>query len=392
MSPKLNMKILFVISSTNPSSGGPVEGIKTITPVLQRMGHHIEIVCLDAPNEAWICDFPFIIHALGPSFLKYQYSIKFVPWLRRHAQEFDCIIINGIWQYASFGTWLALHKSETPYFVYTHGMLDPWFKREYPLKHFKKILYWFWADYRVLRDARAVLFTCQEEQQLARQSFTKYDCSEAVVEFGTAEPPHNTHEERQIFFDRFPQLKNKRIILFLGRIHPKKGCDILIKSFAAITSADKDLCLVFAGPDQVGWQEQLCKIVVEMNISPQVFWTGMLEGHFKWGALYAAEVFVLPSHQENFGIAVVEAMACSLPVIISKRVNIWREIAKDQAGIIANDDQVAVTDALYQWIQTSPVEKQLMGQNARQCFLKRFNIEKSANSLLKTLNKYGVRS
>ena len=89
---------------------------------------------------------------------------RLLSWLRENATRYDAVIVNGIWQYHSYATWLALHRSETPYFVFTHGMLDPWFKRRHPLKHLKKWLYWPWADYRVLRDAQAVIFTCEEER------------------------------------------------------------------------------------------------------------------------------------------------------------------------------------------------------------------------------------
>ena len=182
------MKILHIIRSVDPAGGGPIEGVKQLGAVLARLGHQIEVASLDAPDASWLSGFPLQHHPLGPAKLKYGFSMRFVPWLREHAVDYDAIVVNGIWQYHSFGTWRALHKSHKPYVVFTHGMLDPWFRHTYHLKHVKKWMYWPWAEYRVLRDAAKVLFTCDEERILARESFGLYKVNEAVVSYGTAGP------------------------------------------------------------------------------------------------------------------------------------------------------------------------------------------------------------
>ena len=110
-----------------------------------------------------------------------------MPWLRAHAPDYDAVVVHGVWQYTSLAVWRALRRGPVPYFVYFHGMLDPWFKRAYPLKHLKKWLYWPWADYRVARDAKAVLFTAREEARLAAQSFWLYRVTPAVVGYGLAQ-------------------------------------------------------------------------------------------------------------------------------------------------------------------------------------------------------------
>ena len=167
----MGFKILHTIRSVNPMGGGPIEGVRRIAHFNEKAGHTVEIACLDAPGSPWLKDFPVKCHALGPGFMKYGYSSKMVPWLRENRSNYDVVIVNGIWQYNAFAVWLALADTPTPYFVFTHGMLDPWFKKKYPFKHLKKWLYWPWGDYRVLRDATAVLFTCEEERRLARKSF-----------------------------------------------------------------------------------------------------------------------------------------------------------------------------------------------------------------------------
>jgi glycosyltransferase involved in cell wall biosynthesis len=264
-------------------------------------------------------------------------------------------------------------------------MLDPWFKKKYPLKHLKKWLYWPWAEYRVLRDAQAVLFTSEEERLAARNSFWLYKCNEKVTAYGTSDVPQNKEQLKQNFLSIFPEIKDKRVILFLGRIHEKKGCDLLIEAFAKISASDPSLHLVMAGPDQTNWSAELKARSNALGIAARVTWTGMLSGDMKWGAFYASEVFCLPSHQENFGIAVAEALACGKPVLISDKVNIWREISEDGAGWVEPDTALGTENALVKWAQASPSTVSKMGFAARECFVSRFRIERVADSLLKII-------
>ncbi|EOM1465679.1 TPA: glycosyltransferase, partial [Klebsiella pneumoniae] len=271
--------------------------------------------------------------------------------------------------------------------VYTHGMLDPWFKKAYPLKHLKKWLYWPWADYRVLRDAKSVIFTCEEERILARKSFWFYKANEAVTSYGAAQPPAYSPEILSCFNQLFPKLAGQRFFLFLSRIHEKKGCDLLIKAFAKIAHQDPELQLAIAGPDQVGLKARLQALAASLGIENRIHWLGMLSGDAKWGAFHASEVFVLPSHQENFGIVVAEALACSKPVLISNKVNIWREIEADNAGIVANDDLNGTESLFSTWIDMNDEDRQTMSTNAVKCFNKRFTVDAMATSLLSIISQ-----
>jgi glycosyltransferase involved in cell wall biosynthesis len=374
------MKILRSTHTVNPARGGPIESIRQSSAALLRRGHKVEIVSLDSPNDPWVREAPAPVHALGPGLGSYGYSSRFSRWIKKHRAEFDAVIVQGLWQYSSFGVWRALAGTSTPYFVFPHGMLDPWFKRTYPLKHIKKLFYWPWGEYRVLRDAAAVLFTSEEERRLARESFGLYRCKEIVVNYGTAAPA-NLESARQTFFAAFPNLRGQRFLLFLGRLHEKKGCDLLIEAFGKIRNSPEPIQLVMAGPcAQPDYLRNLQRMATE--ISGLISFPGMLTGDVKWGALSAAEAFVLPSHQENFGIAIAEALACGTPVLISNKVNIWREIETDGAGYVENDDLVGATSLLNRWLETAPETRLVMEQNARNCFANRFEIERATDSLL----------
>jgi glycosyltransferase involved in cell wall biosynthesis len=376
------LKILHVIPSVDPEVGGPAEGLRQWGTKAATLGSSVEVVTLDAPGLPFLASFPLKHHALGPSKGHYRYNDKLVPWLKANVASYDGVIVNGIWQYHSFGVWRALRASDKPYYVFTHGMLDPWFRRYYPLKHAKKWLYWPWADYRVLRDARAVLFTSEEERLQARRSFWLYRARERVVAYGTSAPPEDGRPSVEAFYGKFPNLRNTRYLLFLGRIHEKKGCDLLIRAFAEEARHDPDLHLVMAGPDQTGWATVLQESARQAGIGERITWLGMVRGELKWGALRACEAFVLPSHQENFGIAVVEALACGKPVLISNKVNIWREIEADSAGIVADDTREGVRQLLAAWRAVPAATRQTMCHNAARCFQRRFTVAAMADSLL----------
>jgi glycosyltransferase involved in cell wall biosynthesis len=381
------MKILEVIRSVDPTGGGPIEGLKQIGSILQQNGHTLEVLSLDSPELAYLRSFPFPIYALGSGGGSYGYTSKLVPWLRANASTYDVVLVDGLWTYHSFGVWRALRGSETPYAVFTHGMLDPWFKRQYPLKHLKKWMYWPWADYRVCRDAKAVLFTCQEERRLARQSFWLYKVNEVVVSYGSPDPPGSTQQQRQFLFERFPKLRDKRLAVFMSRIHPKKGCDLALEAFARTAAQDPDWQLVMAGPDHVGWQSLLEDSAMRLGIADCVTWTGHLQGDLKWDLLRAAEIFLLPSHQENFGVVVAEALACETPVLISDKVNIHREVEAAGAGLITKDDVDSTADGLRHWLTMSQDDREQMSTRARTCFLQHFEIHRAADLLMTALQQ-----
>jgi glycosyltransferase involved in cell wall biosynthesis len=392
-SPERALRILHCISSVNPAHGGPIEGLKQVSGVHSQQGHLIEILSLDAPDQPWVQQSPYRCHAMGPGHLgNFAFSPRFSRWLRAHAESYDAVIVHGLWQYHSLGTWLALRGLRTPYFVFTHGMLDPWFKRHYPLKHLKKWLFWPWGDYRVLRDAKAVLFTCQEERLLARQSFSLYQCNEQVVSFGTAGAPNAPQVQRQAFLQRFPSLAHTRNLLFLGRVHEKKGADLLFQAWARLrqrrTAGLHDVRIIMAGPVDHPYGQAMQALAEQLGLGDCITWTGMLQGDEKWGAFRASDAFILPSHQENFGIAVAEALGCQLPVLITRQVNIWREIEASGAGWIGEDTVASVEQQLAQWLDTPDEVRQAMGQRAVACFQQHFHIDAAAASLIQAIRPH----
>lgn len=377
------MKILQVIHSVDPRGGGPIEGIKQLVPALAREGVATEVMSLDTPGSA-PTDFPVPLYALGPSRAGYGYTPRALPWLKENHANYDAVIVNGLWQYSSLVVWRALYDTKTPYFVYPHGMLDPWFKRHYPLKHLKKCLYWPWAEYQVLRDAKTVLFTSEEERRLARESFRPYRCNEVVTGYGINPPADDLSRQKKLFLETFPALQGKRLILFLGRMHEKKGCDLLLRAWKEISLSEavSMFHLVMAGPVDDTYGQEMKALAKSLALKQSVSWPGMLSGDLKWGSLAAADAFVLPSHQENFGISVVEALACGVPVLISNKINIWRDIAEDDAGMVDEDDLAGTIRLLKKWITIEPVLAEHIRSRTKFSFVNRFNMNNVAQKIV----------
>jgi glycosyltransferase involved in cell wall biosynthesis len=374
------------VQTLNPQTGGVARAVLALSRAMATRGAQTTIVVQDDPAAPWLRDAPVNSVPLGEGTSSYRYSRALRDWLRDHVGEFDCAIANGIWQYHSFALARQCRTTCTPYFVFPHGMLDPWFKRRYPLKHLKKWLYWPWADYRVLRDAAAVIFTSEEERQLARKSFWLYRAHAIVSPLGVEAPAEAGPSAKHLFLAKFPEVEQTRMLLFLGRIHPKKGCDMLIDALPRRASGEP-LSLVLAGPDQVGWAGQLRERLARMDVSPRVIFAGMLEGALKRGAFENADAFILPSHQENFGMAVIEALSYGVPVLISDKVNIWREIEADRAGYTEPDDLAGTTRLIERWLRTPAAERDKIRNNARRCFCRRFEISRAADSLLQILRE-----
>lgn len=389
----MGLRILHAIITVNPAFGGPIENVIQTSREHRRKGNTVEIVSLDRPEDAWVdrCEVP--VHALGPGAGKYGYTARLVPWLRANAANYDFVIANGIWTYTSFAVWRALRNTAIPYYVFTHGMLDPYFAKRYPLKHIKKCLYWPWAEYRVLRDANAVFFTCEEERILARQSFWPYRCNEHVVNYGTGGAVGDPEAQREAFLERFPTLRGKRSLLFLGRLHEKKGIDLTLQALArclkdAPGQQAADVHLIIAGPEDNECARSAKALSQALALTDRVTWTGMLRDDLKWGAFRACDAFVLNSHQENFGISVAEALSAGVPTLISDKVNIWREIDEWRAGFVERDDLDGSERLLRRWLATPGEEWAGMRERARACFVSRFHIGGSTQSLLDAVAQY----
>lgn len=374
------MRILHLVRSISPASGGPTEVIRLLVEHAPA-GYTAEVVTLDDPEAPFLREIPCPVYAFG-SARRPWLSVALVRWLTANRHRFEGAVVHGLWQFTGVAAMMAF-AGRLPYVVFAHGMLDPYFKRAFPRKHAKKWVYWLGAEYWVLRFASRVLFTTAAERDLAAQSFSIHRWKALVVPLGTVAVPVHTVALREAFLEHMPVAKDKRFLLFLGRIDPKKGCDLLLEAFAAVAPRHPSLHLVVAGPDPKNWTPALQQIACEARVSDRVHWPGMLRGEAKSGAFAACEAFILPSHQENFGIAAVEALASGKPVLLAEPVNIAPDLALAGCALTEPDTLPGTIQLLERWLCLSSAERAEMGQRALATFHSCYDMRRNTESILR---------
>jgi len=409
------MKILHIMASMDPKLGGVCQALKTMVAGLnQTAGIINEIVSFDKPDASFIDQNLCTIHALGAGKGPWFQNAAYVPWLLQNLAGFDVVILHGLWNYQGFGLNKAFRKLKqktdhstvfsTRFFVMPHGMLDPYFQKAKgrKIKAIRNWFYWKIIEQKIVNRANGLLFTCEAEKLLAKNTFSPYlPEKELVVGLGVDEPPAFTANMQTAFSNHCSGLAKDPYLLFISRIHEKKGVDLLIDAYSNLdtvnSAPDKNLAnshasfttqklpkLVIAGPGletAYGQKMKLAAVALQPQ-QPLVYFPGMLTGDAKWGAFYGSEAFILPSHQENFGIAVVEALACGKPVLISNQINIHKEISNAEAGFVAEDTVEGAAQLLLQWNSLSSEEKTRMGINARKCYEMYFAVAAATQHLL----------
>ncbi len=413
------MRILHVIPSMNPELGGPCQGIRNSAAALRSRGNTVEVVCADLAHSRFIVDDPFEIHALGKHFGPWAYNARLYPWLLRNLRSYESVISHGNWLHANYAIARAIRRlrKETTggtacpsLYIMPHGMLDPWLQIA-PSRRFKawrNRLYWQLVERRIVATAEGLLFTCQRELELARQSYQPYRPREEWnVGYGIVQPPEDSMDLRRAFDQACPHLGQRPFLLYLSRIHSKKGADLLLRAYARIVLESRSSsalpALVMAGPLNSCYARRMQRLAESLGIlhsdnvnlklgeGAGVHFPGMLQGAAKWGAYYASEAFVLPSHRESFGIVVAEALACCKPVLISRQIDIFQEIVDSNAGLVGDDTLEGTVETLKRWLTTSPPTRAEMNDNARRCYRQHFQSDMVADRLLSVLGNSHAR-
>ena len=383
----------------NPTYGGPCQGLRNAIPEFFKLGFYSEVVSLDEIDAPYLINDTFPIHAVGAAKGSWYYNYNLITWLRKNLGSYDGLIIHGLWLFHGYAVHKVINEFKREgkkfplYFVMPHGMLDPYFQnaKSRRLKAIRNYIYWDLIQGKIVSDAVGVLFTCEEELILAKNTFKPYNPKlELNVGYGIPEPPQKAIVNITPSESLIANFNNRHYILFLSRINYKKGVDLLINAYSDIVLSNPDYdfpSLVIAGP---GNDDEYGKNFIEIvNTTPhlkeRITFPGMLVGEAKWNAFYGCDAFILPSHQENFGIAVVEALACGKPVLITNKVNIWREIDSQNAGIVENDTIEGTKALLTKWIFSTNTQKNEMKKSALSCYKNSFRVDSAALKMVSTL-------
>jgi len=381
------MRIAHVISSINPATGGTIESLKLRNRLYKKLGFECEIITLDIVLKKFLKDknLPRVRFS-GKSRFKIINYFNLFKWLNKNTKRYDLIICDGIWEFINYVVYKCAIKNNINYMVQIHGMLDPWFNKK-KLKYFKKLIYWWLVQYKVLKNSKAVLFTSIQEKNLARKSnFFPYKFIEKIYGYPNIKNPYIINKSNSLF-NNYSYLKNKKIILYLGRIHEKKGLDLLLYAFERVIKFNKKIHLVISGPHKNDFfYQKIINIIKELNIKDYITFTGPLYGKKKWDAFNACDIFCLPTHQENFGITISEALSSNKPVIITNKTNIWKIIRDSNSGFVSDDSIRGIKLSLKKWLLLNNKKYNKMCSASKICFNENFSEKKAKFELKNILN------
>ncbi len=369
------MRVLHVISNIDRRFGGPINALVGLAAAQARAGLTVSVAGTyrGEPDRGLSDGFAasgikadFIGPGRGP--LIWSAAIK--PALRPLIADADIVHIHTLWESIQHAAAKQARQRSLPYIMRPCGMLDPWSLSQGALK---KRLYLTLRLRNDLNHAAAIHYTANAERDLA--SPLKLAAPALVVPNGLDLTEFDNLPDRQLFRDKHPAIGRRKLIIILGRIDAKKGFDLLIPAFAKLQTQDAMLAIV--GPDLEGYEAQVRAMVDRAGLSQRVIFTGMLRGRDRVEALAAADLFVLPSYQENFGIAVVEALAAGCPVIVSENVNIREEIEAAGVGASIPLNIVALTAQMQRWLDEDPL-RQAAASKARSFVQSRFDWNKIA--------------
>lgn len=307
----------------------------------------------------------------------WQFSRQISRALKDNLKNFELIYIVNIWSYPAA---VAAHYSRIygkPYIVVPSGMLYP---HTFSKKIWKKWPYYHFVAKRILRGASLIHYTTEDEAEKTH-SFLHLKNEKIVIANGIDLSQFCGPFDRERFRGHYPKLKDKKVILFLGRIHWIKGMDILTAAYAKIAKERDDVHLFIVGNGSTRYTRKVKEWLKDYGLSDKSTFTGMLTGREKLEACYSSDVFVLPSYSENFGMAAVEAMALGIPVILSDKVGIYKQVQCHKAGMVINPDTQSLYQAIRLLLEDSNLRKEI-ANNGRKLVEEYYDIEKVADKMI----------
>ena len=373
------LNVLHVTPSMSPAWGGPTVAVSELTSELSRQGVGCEIVTTRGHrvgiNQVPSSGVPIYSFDTGfPARIWTAYSGELPRFLNDKAPSFDLIHIHEVWHYPGYVAFRAASKHKLPCVLTIHGELSEWGLRQKALK--KRIYRLILLD-RMLRNVSALhAVTHSEKEQVVKLG---YETPVVVAPNGIEPAQFDALPDPVGFIQRFPALKGKRVILFLGRLHPKKGLDILAQSFSTIARRFEDAVLLVVGPNKFGTREKMESILGSEDLLGRTVFTGLLTGEDKLAAMNCADLFVLPSHSDVLGIAVLEAMAARLPVVITEGCE-FPEVSEHGAGFVVEADEAPIVKAITMLLSDADLRKR-MGQQGRKLVTERYTWQATAATM-----------
>lgn len=376
------MRILCVTSYYKPAYvyGGPVKSVAAVCEALARAGQAVTVFTTNANGPGQVLREPVdrAVEINGVEVNYYpvrqraaRYVLFYAPQLgeacAKRVREFDVVYVNGTWTYPMYaaGTWA--HRRRVPYVVSPRGSFMAWSMTQRALK---KRLYLALIERRLVNRAAVIVCTTNlEREQLKRWGF---EPDVVVAPNGLDGRAYEHLPERGALRGALGIRSEASVSLFVGRLHPMKRLDLVIDAFARVVATGADAHLVIVGPGGDGVRRALTSQVAEFGLGGRVHLMGLLTGRELLQAYSDADMLVLLSHRENFGMVVVEAMAAGLPVLLTEGVGLAQEVAEAGAGYCVEGEPGAVAARWARMLDT-PAERHAMGRRGKMMVQERFD-------------------
>jgi len=359
--------------------------VRTMTRGLVKAGLDVHVATTDdgGPDRLSVpLDVPVVSDGVTYWYFRrqaraYTLSWPLFGWLGRSLARYDLVHAHALFSWAPTAAAYWAHRAKVPYIVRPLGTLGRWGMRH--RRRVLKRLSFRVLERRILARAARVHYTSEQERLEAAELGVTGGAS--VVPLGTDLSAFEHLPPRGWLAGRAPHLAGRPVVLFMSRIDPKKGLDLMLGALSSLGRGDAKVVLVVAGAGAPGCETALRREAARRGVAGDIVWTGFLEGREKLAALADADLFVLPSYSENFGLAVVEAMACGVPVVISDHVGIHREVAAAGAGYVVPCDATALADAIARLVK-APESRARLGARGRRVVQERFSMDAMTEGLI----------
>jgi glycosyltransferase involved in cell wall biosynthesis len=383
------MKVLHVIPSLSPKHGGPSFCVPLILESLLRAGVQVDIATTDddgpgcrtaVPLEQRIERKGYGLFYFRKQTEFYKVSLPLNRWLKKNISHYDVVCIHAIFSFTTTSAARQARRCGVPYVLVPHGILNRWGMEH--RRHWLKRLSFRFLESSILHHAAAMYYTSQAEKREAEQ--TGATALAAVIPHGVNAVEFQNLPGAEILLSRFPQAKGRTLVLFLSRLDAKKGLDLLLPVFANARRKHPSAMLVVAGNGEETYMSGLRDRAAQLGLANDIVWAGFLSGADKLSAFAAATVFILPSYSENFGIALVEAMASGLPCLTTPGVALAEDVQACAADVlmVVPAEVKSLSDALEQLLGDAALRAQL-GANAKRLAVERFTVSSMGAALKK---------
>jgi glycosyltransferase involved in cell wall biosynthesis len=347
------MRVLHVTPSIDAGSGGTAAAVLGLTRAQAAAGLNVTLLTTDAHavSAQYVDPGGVATRVIGPATGKLLRHADLSRVTRELTAAADVVHVHALWEEVQYQVIRAARAQRVPYVITPHGMLTRWSLAQRP---WKKRLYMAWRLRAMLRCAAFIHYTSELERTDVAQSLALKPPS-IIEPLGVNMDEFRTLPPRGTFRARYPQLGARPIVLFLGRLHPGKGLEHLLPAMAAVRRTEA--MLVAVGPDSREYHAELQRRAASLGVSDRVMFTGLLQGTDKVAALVDADVFCLPSDHENFGVAVIEALAAGTPALVSAHVPVSGEIVERGAGSIVPQEARQLAAELDRWFDDEPLRR-----------------------------------